>query len=72
MIESITVALPSDIQQALDQESQAEGVSREELVERAVRQHLFLRKFHSLRERLSAKAREQGILTDQDVFDRVS
>jgi hypothetical protein len=33
---------------------------------------LFLRQFRSLRERMMAHAQSQGIVTDQDVFDRVS
>ncbi len=72
MVQSITVTLPSDVQQALDAASEREGVSRDELIGRAIRQHLFLRQFRSLRERMSAKASRQGIVTDQDVFDRVS
>jgi metal-responsive CopG/Arc/MetJ family transcriptional regulator len=72
MTQSISITLPADIQIALDRVSQKEGVSRDELVGRAVKQHLFLRQFRSLRERLAAKAQGQGIGTDQDVFDRVS
>ena len=72
MTKSITVNLPADIRLALDQVSQKEGVSRDELVGRAVKQHLFLRQFRSLRERMAANAKNQGISTDQDVFDRVS
>ena len=49
-----------------------EGVSLDEVVGRVVKQHVFLRQFRSLRERMSAKAKSQGIVTDQDVFDRVS
>jgi len=72
MTQMITVTLPADVQIALDELSRSEGVSRDELVSRAVKQHLFLRRFRSLRERMSAKAASQGIVTDQDVFDRVS
>jgi metal-responsive CopG/Arc/MetJ family transcriptional regulator len=72
MIQSITVTLPSDVQLALDEISKREGVSRDELVSRAVKQHLFLRQFRSLRERMVANAKGQGIDSDQDVFDRVS
>jgi metal-responsive CopG/Arc/MetJ family transcriptional regulator len=72
MIQSITVTLPSDVQLALDETSKREGVSRDELVSRAVKQHLFLRQFRSLRERMVANAKGQGIDSDQDVFDRVS
>ena len=72
MVQSITVTLPADVKQALDELSQKEGVSLDEVVGRAVKQHVFLRQFRSLRERMSAKAKSQGIVTDQDVFDRVS
>ena len=34
--------------------------------------HIFLRRFRSLRDRLASKAQQQGIRTDEDVFDRVS
>ena len=72
MVQSITVTLPADVKQALDELSQKEGVSLDEVVGRAVKQHVFLRQFRSLCERMSAKAKSQGIVTDQDVFDRVS
>ena len=72
MVQPITVTLPDDVKQALDELSKKEGVSPDEVVGRAVKQHVFLQQFRSLRERLSAKAKNQGIITDQDVFDRVS
>ncbi len=72
MAQPITVTLPADVQEALEDLSQKEGVSPDEVIGRAVKQHLFLRQFRSLRERLSEKAKRQGIVTDQDVFDRVS
>ena len=72
MSQTISITLADDVQIALDELSRSEGVSRDELVSQAVKQHLFLRRFRSLRERMSAKAAAQGIGTDQDVFDRVS
>ena len=72
MAQPITITLPADLQEALVDLSQKEGVSPDEVVGRAVKQHLFLRQFRSLRERLSEKAKRRGIVTDQDVFDRVS
>ncbi len=72
MVQPITVTLPADVKQALDEISKKEGISSDEIVGRAVKQHVFLRQFRSLRERMSAKAKNQGIVTDQDVFDRVS
>jgi predicted transcriptional regulator len=67
-----TVTLSSEVKQAVDELSRSDGISPDEVVDRAVRQHVFLRKFHSLRERMAEKAKSQGIVTDQDVFDRIS
>jgi predicted transcriptional regulator len=72
MAQAITVTLPADVTRALQELATKEGVAPDQLVERAVKQHLFLRRFRSLRERMAAKAQSQGIVTDQDVFDRVS
>lgn len=69
MIQKITVTLPPEIRQALDELTRLEGVPADQVVGQAVKEHLFLRKFRLLRERMAAKAQSQGILTDQDVFD---
>ena len=71
-MQSITVTLSADVKQALDELSKKEGVSPDEVVGQAVKQHVFLKKFRSLRERMAAKSKNQGIVTDQDVFDRIS
>ena len=71
MVQRITVTLADNIIQALDAVSQSDGVSTNEVIDRAVQQHLFLRQFRSLRERMIAKEGNQG-LTDQDIFDRIS
>ena len=71
-MQSLTITLPEDVQVALDAYVQEAGVSRDDIVSQAVKEHLFLRRFHSLQERMSAQARSQGIISDQDVFDRVS
>ena len=71
-MQSITVTLPADVKQAVDELSKQEGVSVGEIVGEAIKQHVFLRQFRSLRERMAAKAKNQGIVTDQDVFDRIS
>ena len=69
---SITVTLPVEVKDALDSVASQAGVPAEEVVGQAVKEHLFLRQFRLLRERMVAQAHEQGIITDQDVFDRVS
>jgi metal-responsive CopG/Arc/MetJ family transcriptional regulator len=72
MTQSITVTLPLELKAAIDDVSRREGITADEVVSQAIQQHLFLRQFRRLRERMSAKAASQGVVTDQDVFDRVS
>ncbi len=72
MTQSITVALPADLKTALDDVSRREGVTTDEVVGQAIKEHLFLRRFRHLRERMTMSAPSQGVVNDQDVFDRVS
>lgn len=72
MQEQITVHLPSEMKLALDEMTRSTNESPDELVGKALEQYLFIRRFRTLRERMTPKARAQGIFTDQDVFDRVS
>jgi hypothetical protein len=68
----LTVVLPAAVQAALDDVSQRENLSQEQVVSEAIREHLFLRQFRNMRECMTGVARAQGIETDQDVFDQVS
>ena len=72
MGQSITVILPADLKRALDDFTRKEGIPPDELIGQAIREHLFLRQLRSLQARMAAKAQSQGVVTDQDVFDRVS
>lgn len=72
MTQLITIALPLDLKTALDEVTRREGVSTDDVVGQAIREHLFLRQFRRLRDRMTAKAAFQDVVTDQDVFDRVS
>ena len=72
MSESVTIMLPSEVCQAVNELAHKEGISTDEVVSRAIKEHLFSRQFRLLRDRLAPKARAQGIVTDEDVFERVS
>lgn len=72
MTQSITVTLPADVKQALEEYTRKEGVAPDDLIGEAVKEYLFLRKFRSLREKMAVKAQQHGIVTDKDVFDRIS
>jgi metal-responsive CopG/Arc/MetJ family transcriptional regulator len=72
MRETITISIPKDIKAELDRIVREEGISRSGLVCESLRDYLYLRSFRKLRGRLTVKALAQGIVTEQDVVDRVS
>jgi metal-responsive CopG/Arc/MetJ family transcriptional regulator len=72
MRETITISVPEEIKAEVDRIVREEGISRSDLVRESLRDYLFLRSFRKLRGRLLAKALAKGIVTEQDVFDRVS
>lgn len=69
MSQMITICLPDETRTALDDAATEEGLSENALVEKAVSDYLFIRRFRNLRERLMSQADD---LYDQDVFDLVS
>jgi len=69
MSQMITISLPDETRTALDDAANEEGLSENALVEKALSDYLFIRRFRNLRERLMSKGKD---LTDQDVFDLVS
>ena len=72
MRESISISLPGDLKAELDDLTDAEGVSRSDVVREALREYLFSRRFRALRRELMPYAEAQGIFTDEDVFREVS
>lgn len=72
MRSTITVSIPEDVKVEMDRVSDADGISRSDIVRESVRDYLFVRQFRSLRKSMVPKAAKQGVFTDQDVFSRVS
>ena len=69
MSQIITISLPDETRTALDDAANEEGLSENALVEKALSDYLFIRRFRNLRERLMSQGKD---LTDQNVFDLVS
>lgn len=69
MSQTITIDLPDDARSALDSAALEEGVSESALIEKAVSDYLFLRRFRTLREKMVSEGKS---LTDEDVFNLVS
>jgi predicted transcriptional regulator len=69
MSQMITISLPDETRTALDDAANEEGLSENALVEKALSDYLFIRRFRNLRERLMSQGKD---FNDQDVFDLVS
>lgn len=66
---TLTLRVPDDLDQALERESAAQGISKSDLAREALRRYLRVSEFRTLRTRLVARAQASGIHTDDDVFD---
>ena len=65
---TITLRVPDDLDEALERQSTAAGVSKSDLAREALRRFLAVSEFQRLREKLVRRAQAQGIHTDEDVF----
>ena len=72
MRKAVTVSLPEPLTEELDTVSREAGTSRSEIVREALKSYFTLREYRALRAELTIEAESKGIVTDQDVFDRVS
>jgi len=69
---AVTVSLPEPLTEQLDAVSREEGTTRSEVVREALKRYFTLREYRALRAELTIEAESKGIVTDEDVFDRVS
>ena len=65
---TITLLVPDELDEALERQSIAAGVSKSDLAREALRRFLAVSEFQRLREKLVRRAQAQGIHTDDDVF----
>lgn len=72
MRQTIAISVPKELKAELDRVVREEGISRSDVVRESLRDYLVVRRFRRVRARLLVKAKAKGIVTDQDVFDRVS
>lgn len=69
-MEEITLKIADRVSAELDEATREAGLSRSAIIEKALSDYLFVRKFRLLRERLASKS--ENDCADQDVFDSVS
>ena len=70
MSATLTIDLPVDAKASLGTAAREEGVSESAFAAKAVQDYLFLRRFRSLSERLTAASERS--YTDEEVFELVS
>lgn len=65
---TITLRVPDELDEALERQSTAAGVSKSDLAREALRRFLAVAELQRLRAKLVPRAQAQGIHTDDDVF----
>lgn len=70
MSTTIVVDLKEETRAALDEAAREEGLSQTELIDKALQDYLFIRRFRSLRERMMSQSATP--FSDQEVFDLIS
>ena len=66
---TLTLRVPDELDQALERQSAALGISKSDLAREALKGYLRVAEFRALRTRLVARAQAGGINTDEDVFE---
>jgi predicted transcriptional regulator len=70
MEDTLTITLTPELKTILENLTQTEGISPESLMQAAIEDYLFVRRFRALRFYLLQKA--QTSYTDEDIFEMVS
>ena len=65
---TITLRVPDELDEALERQSTAAGVSKSDLAREALRRFLAVSELQRLRTKLVQRAQAQGIHIDEDVF----
>jgi len=71
-MKSITIRLDANLDKLLTTVARQSGKNRSEIAREALRRHLRLIQFDSLRRRMMPFAEARGYLTDEDVFHAIS
>ena len=72
MNQRIEINLPGKLNEELELITAEEGLTKSELVKKAIEDYLFIRKFRTLRKKLISKAKENGYKSDDDIFEAIS
>ena len=68
----LSISLPEKMASELDQYARLTGRNKNDVVRESLAIYLWETRFQNSRKRLAAKAKKTGIVTEDDVFKRVS
>jgi predicted DNA-binding protein len=68
----LSVSLPQELLSELESFSKATGRTKGDIVKESISLYLWEARYRNVRKGLSLKAKKVGIVTDKDVFKRVS
>jgi len=69
---TVTVRMPKELKAQLDVLSKEEHVPVSDIVRESLQKYLAIRRFRRLRTKILPFAESQGLLTDEDVFRKIS
>ncbi len=72
MSQTLTIRIPDELRDQLQEISTAEKKPISDLVRESLRRYVAIQRFRKLRNRVLPFAEAQGILTDEDVFQQLS
>jgi len=72
MKQSLTIRIPDDLREELQDISKVESKPVSDLVIESIKKYISIYKFRQLSDKVRPFAEAQGILTDEDVFKLVS
>jgi predicted transcriptional regulator len=70
--ESLTIRLDKELSDLLAKASGQSGKNRSEIAREALRRQLRMTRFEEIRKRIMPFAEARGLLTDEDVFSKIS
>lgn len=69
---TLTIRLDKDLDRLLTKASKRSSKNRSEIAREALKRQLRLEQFEELRKRIMPFAEARGLLTDEDIFSRIS
>lgn len=72
MDSTISIRIDKELEDLIEQVARKTGRPKSELIREALRRQLAIDMFQQLRKRILPFAESQGLLTDEDIWDRIS